>query len=96
VLSWPFLQDPFTTAYNLPLLPLSLFNNTIVMGGLIAGLLFWVPVFFLFRQLVILYRRRLRDKIAGSRLVKALGRVPLVASVGNAVRRIGGVYLSVR
>ena len=96
VLSQPFLQDPFTAAYNLPLLPLSRFNNTIVMGGLTAGLLLWVPVFLLFRQLVILYRRRLRDKIAGSRLVKALGRVPLVATVGNAVRRIGGVYLSVR
>jgi uncharacterized protein (TIGR03546 family) len=96
VLSQPFLLDGFTAAYNLPLLPLSRFNNTIVMGGLVAGVLLWVPVFLLFRQLVIVYRRRLRDKIAGSKLVKALGRVPLVAAVGNAVRKIGGVYLSVR
>ena len=96
MLNQPFLQDPFTAAYNLPLLPLSRFNNTIVMGGLIAGLLLWIPVFFLFRQLVILYRRRLRDKIAGSKLVKALGRVPLVASIGNMVRKLGGPYLTVR
>ena len=45
VLSRPFLIEAFTAAYNLPLLPLSRFNNTIVMGGLIAGLLLWAPVF---------------------------------------------------
>jgi uncharacterized protein (TIGR03546 family) len=96
VLSRPSLSDIFTGAYNLPLLPLSRFNNTVVMGGLIAGILLWVPVFLLFRQLVILYRSRLRDRIAGSRLVKALRRVPLVMKIGNAVRKIGGAAMSLR
>jgi uncharacterized protein (TIGR03546 family) len=96
VLNLPSFSSAFTTAYNLPLLPLSRFNNTIVMGGIIAGLLLWIPVFLLFRWLVILYRRRLRDLIVGSKLVKALGRVPLVATIGNAVRKIGGAYLTVR
>ena len=96
VLSQPSLSDIFTGAYNLPLLPLSRFNNTVVMGGLIAGILLWVPVFLLFRRLVILYRSRLRDRIAGSRLVKALRRVPLVMKIGNAVRKIGGAAMSLR
>jgi uncharacterized protein (TIGR03546 family) len=94
ILSQPLLAGIFGTAYNLPVLPLSRFNNTIVMGGLIAGLVLWIPVFLLFRQLVILYRRTLRDKIAGSRLLKALRRVPLVAAIGNAVRKIGGAAVS--
>ena len=96
VLGQPFLADLFTGAYNLPLLPLSRFNNTVVMGGLIAGIVLWVPVFLLFRWLVILYRRGLRDRIAGSRLVKALRRVPLIATLGNAVRKIGGAAMSLR
>jgi hypothetical protein len=66
------------------------------MGGLIAGIVLWVPVFLLFRQLVILYRRSLRERIAGSRLVKALRGVPLVATMGNAVRKIGGAAMSLR
>jgi uncharacterized membrane protein len=66
------------------------------MGGLVAGIGLWVPVFLLFRWLVILYRRRLRDRIAGSRLVKALRRVPLVMKIGNAVRKIGGAAMSLR
>jgi uncharacterized protein (TIGR03546 family) len=93
VLTWPLLERGFTTAYNLPILPLSRFNNTVVMGGVVAGLLLWIPVFLLFRLLVILYRRSLRDKIAGSRLIKALGRVPLLATIANAVRKVGGATL---
>lgn len=93
VLSQASLSRFFTGAYNLPLLPLSRFNNTVVMGGLIAGIVLWVPVFLLFRRLVVLYRRGLRERIAGSRLVKALRRVPLIATIGNAVRKIGGAAL---
>ena len=96
VLNQPFLRDVFSGAYNLPLLPMSRFNNTVVMGGLVAGIVLWVPVFLLFRQLVVLYRRTLRDRIAGSRLVKALRRVPLIATIGNAVRKLGGAALSLR
>jgi uncharacterized protein (TIGR03546 family) len=94
VLTQPLLAGGFTAAYNLPILPLSRFNNTVVMGGLVAGLVLWIPVFLLFRRLVILYRRALRDRIANSRLVKALGRIPLVATIGNAVRKLGGAALS--
>jgi uncharacterized protein (TIGR03546 family) len=96
VLNQPLLADLFTRAYNLPLLPLSRFNNTVVMGGLIAGIALWAPVFLLFRQLVIAYRRRLRDKIAGSRLMKAIRRVPLIATISNAIRKIGGAAVSLR
>jgi uncharacterized membrane protein len=83
-------------ANNLPLLPLSRFNNTVVMGGLIAGIALWVPVFLLFRYLVNLYRSGLRDGIAGSRQVKALRRVPLVMKIGNAVCKLGGAAVSLR
>ena len=96
VLTRPFLSELFTGAYNLPILPFSRFNNTVVMGGLVAGLLLWLPVFLLFRHLVILYRRTLRDRIAESRPVKALARVPLVASIAGAVRRIGGAAVGMR
>ncbi len=96
VLTQPFLYEPFTVLYNLPLLSYTRFNNTLVMGGLIAGLALWVPVFLLFRRLVFLYRRKLREKLAGSRLVQAFRRLPLAAAIGNAVRKLGGAYLSAR
>jgi uncharacterized protein (TIGR03546 family) len=96
LLSWPLLQGAFVKLYNLPLLPLTRFNNTVVMGGLAAGLILWLPVFFLFRSLIVLYRRKLRDKIMNSKIMKAFRRIPLVAAIGNMVRKVGGAYLSVR
>jgi len=96
VLGLPWLQGFFTTLYNLPLVPFTRFNNTVVIGGLVAGLGLLIPVFFLVRALVVLYRRTLRDRIAQSRLGRAIRRVPLFAAVGRAAEKLGGAALSVR
>ena len=96
ILSLPLLRGMFTGLYNLPLVPFTRFNNTVVMGGLVAGLVLFVPVFVLIRMLVGLYRRRLRERIAQSRLGQAVRRVPLFAAVGRAVDRLGGAALSLR
>ena len=95
VLTQPFLQGLFTSLYNVPLVPYSQFNNTIVMGGLIGGIILWLPVFFLFHQLVILYRKKLRDKIAGSKIIKAFGKLPFVDGIAQAVKKLGGIYAGV-
>jgi uncharacterized protein (TIGR03546 family) len=94
VLSLPPLRPVFTALYNLPVVPLTRFNNTLVMGGLVAGLVLWLPLFFVFRALVFLYRLRLRDRLAGSRLVRAFRRVPLVAAIAAAARKLGPAALS--
>jgi uncharacterized protein (TIGR03546 family) len=96
VLSLPALRSIFTTLYNLPIVPLTHFNNTLVMGGLAAGIILWLPAFFAFRALVFLYRGRLRERLAGSRLVQVFRRIPLVASIASAMRKLGGAALSMR
>lgn len=88
VLEQPALQDVFTRIYNLPLLPYSSFNNSLVMGGFLLGLLLWVPLFFLFRLLVRVYRTRLAPKIAESRLVRGLKAVPLFSKFLRAVEKL--------
>lgn len=93
LLTLPALRGFFTALYNLPVLPLTRFNHTVVMGGLAAGLALWLPLFFAFRALVIAYRRRLRDRLAGSRLVQAFRRVPLISSIASAARRLSGAGL---
>jgi len=90
LLTLPALRPAFTALYNLPVVPLSRFNDTLVMGGLAAGLVLWLPAFFAFRGLVILYRLRLRDRLAGSRLVQVFRRIPLLSSIAAAVSKLGG------
>ncbi len=49
---------------TLPVVPWTRFNDTVVMGGLVAGLALWVPVFLSFIVLVKAYRAKLRERIA--------------------------------
>ena len=90
VLGLPALRTAFTTLQNLPVVPWTRFNDTVVMGGFVAGIVLWVPVFLLFVFLVNLYRRRIRERIARSRIARAIARVPLVSTIGKAVSAIGG------
>ena len=79
------LHPFFTTLYNMPFVPLTKFNNTLVAGGLASGLVLWLPVFFLILLLVPLYRNKLSPKIRESKLVKSIKNLPLVSKLAKAV-----------
>ncbi len=83
ILTAPALQGGLTALYNLPIAPLSRFNNSIVSGGLAAGLALWLPVFFLSSALVGIYRKKLAPKLADSKLVKAFLKIPLIKAIAS-------------
>ena len=71
------LQPFFTSLYNIPLVPLTGFNNTLVAGGLFLGMALWLPVFFLILLLVPLYRNKLIPGIRESKIYKSILKFPL-------------------
>jgi uncharacterized protein (TIGR03546 family) len=85
VLRQEFLQSVFTRMSEMPIIPLSGFNNTLVAGGLITGIALFVPVFLLFIVLVNSYRKHIRDKIANSRFAKAFSKIPLISKMAKGV-----------
>jgi uncharacterized protein (TIGR03546 family) len=56
ILETEALQPLFTDLYNMPIVPLTRFYNSIVMGAGALSLLLAIPVFFLAKILVIKYR----------------------------------------
>lgn len=56
VLETPGLRPLFIQMYNMPLVPLTRFNNSIVMGSAVMGFLLALPMFFIFRVLIVKYR----------------------------------------
>ena len=90
ILNHPSLFEFFTDLYNMPLIPYTRFNDTLVMGGLAAGVIAWLPFFFLFKAFITLYRNSLREKIANSRIFKTFLKMPLISKVVN----YGGKILS--
>jgi uncharacterized protein (TIGR03546 family) len=84
------LQPLFTSLYNMPFVPLTRFNNTLVAGGLVGGLILTLPVFFLVWALVPLYRNKAAPKIRNSKLMKAVKKAPLISALSKAVSAAAG------
>jgi len=84
ILSIPFLQGAYAGLYATPFVGLTRFNNSMVTGSLVAGLILYVPVYALARFLVDKYRKVLQPKIANSKFMKVFVNLPFVKQIINA------------
>lgn len=66
------LQALWTKLYNLPVAPLTRFNNTVVLGSFIGGLALFLPVYFGMKKLVVAYREGLEAKIKKWKIVQVI------------------------
>lgn len=66
------LHGIFTKLYNMPLVPLTRFNNSIVMGAGVVTLLMSPLVFFISRALVLKYRLTVVARFKQTKLWKAV------------------------
>lgn len=67
----PSLESLWTDLYNTPILALSNFNNTVVMGSLLVSIVLLIPVFFLMKVSIIQYRKNIEDRMNQWKIVKA-------------------------
>lgn len=87
------LQPFFTQLYNTPFVPFTNFNNTLVAGGIVCGVILWLPVFILVFLLVPVYRNTLAPKIRENKVVKAVKSVPIVSKLLKAAEKISNSSL---
>ena len=81
VLTIEGLLPIYTKMNSLPLVPYTGFNNTVVAGALIIMAVLAVPLFFLFKFLLKLYREKIRDRIMSSTIIRKIGKLPLVSKI---------------
>jgi uncharacterized protein (TIGR03546 family) len=90
ILTIPQLENFFTKLFNNPVFYLTKYYNSLVMGGLVIGLILAFPIYFLSKYLVDVYRDKVREKIANNKFVKAFMKQPLIVGIkksfGSAVR----------
>lgn len=72
VLEMPALFSLWTHLYNMPIVPLTRFNNSVVMGSGIVAILFAPVVFFVGRTLVVKYRETVVARFKQTKAWKAL------------------------
>lgn len=65
-----FLHPLWTSLYNIPVLALSKYNNTVVLGSLVCSVILLFPVYLLIKKSVIAYRENIDVKIQNWKIVK--------------------------
>jgi uncharacterized protein (TIGR03546 family) len=66
------LRGFWTSLYNVPVAPLTNFNNTIVLGSVVFALVFFVPLFVVTRWAVARYRVSVGARVRQSKFYRAL------------------------
>jgi len=89
ILNLDSLKPLFTQMYNMPFVPFTQFNNTLVAGGLAAGVVLWLPLFLLLLPVVEIYRNKMAPKFRNSKIVQKIGKSPLLIAVDKAVQALG-------
>lgn len=72
VLEMESLQGFFTTLYNMPLVPYTRFNNSIVMGSGVVTIILSPIVFVLSQWLIIKYREKVVSRFRETKFWKAV------------------------
>lgn len=85
ILNLEVLRPYFITLSNIPFVPFTKFNNTLVMGGFCAGIGLFIPSFILMRLFVPLYRNTIAPKIRDNKLVQSLKKLPLISKIGGLI-----------
>jgi len=68
----PSLRGLWTSLYNTPIVPLTNFNNTVVLGSLAFALLLFLPLFFATRWAVARYRATVGERVRQSKFYRAV------------------------
>jgi len=96
ILTISALEDFFTVLFNSPFFYFTRYYNTIVMGGLIVGIILCFPVYFLAKYLVDKYRDRIRESIAHNKIIRAILKQPLISNFRRKFSSAVQFYNSIR
>lgn len=72
ILTSEALRPLWTRLYNIPVIPWTGFNNTVVPGGLVLGGLLLAPVYFSGKRFGVFYNEKFRERVMNSKIVKGL------------------------
>jgi uncharacterized protein (TIGR03546 family) len=72
------LHGFWTSLYNAPIAPLTRFNNTVVLGSFVAGVLLVLPVYFGMRRFVLAYRTHVHTKVERWKIYQIISKSTVV------------------
>ncbi len=80
-LTIPELSDIFAKLIEIPFVGFTKFNNTVVMGSFLCGLILYIPLYFIAKAIVYLWRKYVAERIRNTKLAKGFQALPFVTKV---------------
>ena len=89
-IGWWFLtQEKLTPLFikllDIPFVGFTKFNNTIVSGSLLFSLACYIPVYFIIRLIIKLWRTKLSPIVRKTKVIVFLSKLPLIQKIGAMV-----------
>ena len=85
------LQNVFHFLIEIPFVAFTRFNNTIVMGALIAGIVLYIPLYVLSRLFVRFWRKVAAPKINETKFVQRLRTFSLAKKITGIIQTLDGI-----
>lgn len=82
-LTLPSLAEFFGKLMEIPFVAFTKFNNTVVTGSFLCGLVLYVPLYGLARLLVFVWRKYAADFIRNSKIMKVINKLPLISKIAS-------------
>ena len=86
ILSLTSLEPFYIKLLGIPFVAFTKFNNSIVMGSLVCGIVLYVPLFFIARLAVFLWRKFLTPAIRKTKLIKLISTIPLISKISDLAK----------
>ena len=78
-----FLQPVFANLLEVPFVRFTHFNNTIVAGAIVSGLILYIPLYWLSRLAIWGIRSKLIPVMRKTKFILALSKVPLIKKISK-------------
>lgn len=85
VLTFPKFQSFFMWLLDVPFVGFTKFNNTIVCGSLVLGILCYIPLFFIMLGIIHLWRKFIAQKFNDSKILKTIYKLPLLGKIASKI-----------
>lgn len=85
ILTIPALEPFFSTFLNIPFMAFTKINYTIVMGALVSALVIYIPLYWLMRGFIKLWRATLAPALRKTKFIKFLSKVPLIQKASGVL-----------
>lgn len=85
VLSFSPFENFYAWLLDVPFVGFTRFNNTIVCGSLISGIICYIPLYILMYFIIKAWRKWIAPKFNDSKLLKTIYKIPLLGKIVNKV-----------